>query len=427
MKNQPYRNVTLALLMAVAIISTVDKLIFAFAGPSIIHDLGLTPVEFGFAGSAFFFIYSIAGIAIGFLANRVKTKWILMGMSLVWAASQFIVSFASSFAALVASRLLLGAGTGPATAVTQHAGFKWYPANERIGVSTMIQVSMLVGGLLASAALPLSVQYFGWRASYLLLGLISVGWVALWLPFSREGSIGEQAAADAASRLPYRRMLLNKSFLMISLMGFIGYIPNVLGVSWLAVFLQQGVGLSPAQMSIFLVSMAVTLILVNLIASALSKKALQRGASLRKAMALPPFFACMAGGAAYLGLHYVDGNVPATLALYFIGSIAINILPPFGFAIVAYLSADSQRGAMLAIYNGIITTGGIVAPALIGYMISAAGGDVSTGLGQFFTLCGAVALGMSILALMVVDPEKTRKALDQDAGKEAHLQSSASA
>jgi len=426
MKSQPCRRFTLAMLMAVAVISIVDKLIFAFAGPAMIRDLGLTSVEFGYAGSAFFFVYSIAGVAVGFLANRVKTKWILFGMSLVWAVSQFMVGFAGSFAALVASRLLLGAGTGPATAIIQHAGFKWYPANERIGVSTMVQISILMGGLLGSALLPLSIQHVGWRTSYLLLGLISVVWAALWLPFSREGSVGEQASVNGGSKLSYRKMLLNKSFLMISLMGFIGYIPNVLGASWLAVFLQQGVGLSSAQMSIYLVCLGGTLILVSLIVSACSKRALQRGASFKKAMVWPPLFACMAGGAAYLGLHYASESAPATLALYFVGSIAINVLPPFGFAIVAYLSGVSQRGAVLAIYNGIVTTGGILAPALIGYMISAAGEDVSAGIGQFFTLCGAAALMMSILALVVLDPEKARKELDPDLGKEAHLQSPAS-
>ncbi|ADP16518.1 major facilitator superfamily protein 27 [Achromobacter xylosoxidans A8] len=426
MKNPPYRRVTLTMVMAVAVICTLDKLIFAFAGPSIIHDLGLTPVEFGFAGSAFYFVYSFAGVAVGFLANRVKTKWILLAMSLLWAAAQFIVSFVSSFAALVASRVLLGAATGPATATTQHAGFKWYPANERIGVSTLIQVSMLLGGLLASAVMPLSIQHLGWRLSYLLLGVVSVVWVALWLPFGREGSIGEQAAGEAHSRVSYRRMLLSRSFLMIAVMGFIGYIPNVLAVSWLPVFLQKGVGLSPAQMSAYLISTTLAVILTNLIASARSKRALQRGASFRKAMVRPALFACMVGGAIYLGLQYVGGSMPATLALFFAGSIAINIMPAFGFAIVAYLSPDSQRASMLAIYNGIITTGGILAPALIGYMISATGGDVLAGFGQFFTVCGAVAVGVSILALMVLDPEKTRKALDQDAGKEAHLQSPAS-
>ncbi|WP_251880127.1 MFS transporter [Achromobacter sp. Marseille-Q4954] len=426
MMTQPYQRFTLAMLMMATIICTADKLIFAFAGPSIIRDLDLSPLEFGLAGSAFFFIYSIAGVAVGFLANRVQTKWILTGMSLIWAVSQFAVGFAGSLGTLIAARLLLGAGTGPATAVTQHAGFKWYAPNERLGVSTMIHVSVIIGGLVASAVLPLAVQHLGWRTSYLLLGLASVGWVGLWLPFGREGTVDAHASVDTSPKRSYRQTLLNKSFVMISLLGFIGGVPSVVGFSWLAVFLQEGVGLNSGQMSLYLVCLALTLMFVNLLVMAGSKRALRNGTSFQKAMVWPPLFAIMIGGAAYLGLRYVGGNMPMTLALYLIASVASNLLPPFAFAIVAHLCGASQRGAVLAIYNGIVTLAGIVTPGLIGYMISDMGGDASAGFDQFFTLCGGMALAVSILAFMVLDPEKTRKRLDLDCRMETTLRSPAS-
>jgi len=43
-----------------------------------IRDQGLTPVQFGLAGSAFFFLYSISGVLVGLLTRRVQTRWILM-------------------------------------------------------------------------------------------------------------------------------------------------------------------------------------------------------------------------------------------------------------------------------------------------------------------------------------------------------------
>lgn len=118
------RPLMVALLMAVMVISVLDKSIFAFAGPQIIDELKLTPEQFGFIGSAFFFLYSVSGVLVGFLANRLPSRWILGGMSLVWMLAQRLTALSSSFFALVASRMLLGAGCGPGTAVTQHAYFK---------------------------------------------------------------------------------------------------------------------------------------------------------------------------------------------------------------------------------------------------------------------------------------------------------------
>ena len=94
------RALVVSMLMAVLVISVLDKTIFAFAGPQIIEELKLSPEQFGFIGSAFFFLYSISGVLVGFLANRMPTRWILAGMSVVWMASQLLTAISSSFAAL---------------------------------------------------------------------------------------------------------------------------------------------------------------------------------------------------------------------------------------------------------------------------------------------------------------------------------------
>lgn len=49
------RGLIVLMLMAVMVISVLDKTIFAFAGPQIIDELRLSPEQFGFIGSAFFF------------------------------------------------------------------------------------------------------------------------------------------------------------------------------------------------------------------------------------------------------------------------------------------------------------------------------------------------------------------------------------
>lgn len=70
----PRRNPAVLLLMLVMMLSIMDKTIFAFAGPQIIDELHLSPSTFGLIGSAFYCLYSISGIAVGFLANRMPTR-----------------------------------------------------------------------------------------------------------------------------------------------------------------------------------------------------------------------------------------------------------------------------------------------------------------------------------------------------------------
>ena len=408
-----FRGVTLVLLMMVIVISALDKLIFAFSGPSIIQSLKLTPTQFGFAGSAFFFLYSVAGICVGFAANRVQTRWILVGMSLVWATSQFMATFAGTFAMLVASRMILGIGTGPATAITQHASFKWFKAEARITASTMIQISLMIGGLIAGACLPLAIARFGWRQSYQALGIVSVAWIVMWLVFGREGNVEDQKSDVAKNQgeTSYRRLLLNRTFVTVSLLGFVGYVPSALSFSWLAVYLQGGMGLTPPQVAGYLTLTTVALIVVSLIVSSMSRRALARGASVRNAMVVPPVLGCLFGGIAYVGLHFASGNKPLTLALYFFGSVAINILPPFAFAIVGHICGIGKRGALFAIHNGIVTSAGIVSPYLIGVLVAMEGGSVLAGIQQFFTWFGLLAVGAGFVGLRLIQPERTKLGL----------------
>ena len=407
------RNLVLVLLMSVMIISVLDKSIFAFAGAQIIEELKLTPAEFGFIGSAFFFLYSVSGVAVGFLANRFPSRWILVGMSLVWMVSQLLVSLSSSFMALVASRLLLGAGTGPGTAVTQHACFKWFGPTERVMPASLIQVSIMLGAILAAVSLPFMIAQVGWRLAYLGLALLGLVWMLLWLAFGREGSHVDEPVATHAGPLPgYRRLLLNRTFLGITLVGFVGYLPNALVYSWVPVYLQKGLGLTPMQSGYTVMFVTLAVILCNLLVSAFSQRALKRGASVQRAMVVLPLACCLVAGLAFVLLTQAHGHLAATLAFYALGAVLINVLPTFANTIVAYIAPGARRGSMLSIHIGGLTSAGMVAPWLVGQMVAGQGGDIARGFELSLALIGAAILACTLLGFWLVQPQRTRDCLE---------------
>ena len=73
-----------ALLLCFMLINFADKAIIGLAGVPIMKELGLTPKQFGFVGSSFFFLFSISAVVMGFVANRIKAKWLLFGMGVLW-------------------------------------------------------------------------------------------------------------------------------------------------------------------------------------------------------------------------------------------------------------------------------------------------------------------------------------------------------
>ncbi len=407
------RALIMALLMAVMVISVLDKTIFAFAGVQIIDELQLTPQQFGFVGSAFFFLYSICGIAVGFLANRYPTRWILTCMALVWTSAQLLVTFAGSLAALTASRLLLGAGCGPGTAVTQHAAFKWFGAQEQVLPASLIQVSIMLGGLLGALALPYAISHYGWRSAYLALALLSLAWVLAWLRYGAEGRHGEQhdQLPLEEPKLPYRHLLLNRTFVWISLMCFLAYLPNALSFSWSAVYLQKGLGLGPMQTGYVMFAATFSIILLNLLMSGLSQRLLKHGVGAQRRLVLLPMLCCILGGLALSAMGSVFSALEAKLVLYVTGAVLLNGVFAFGMTITSHISPARQRGAMLAIHVGCMTFSGMLAPWLVGKLVALFANDIARGFETAVNGIGLATLACALLGLWVITPQATRERL----------------
>src|SRR4029077_20271278 len=103
------------------LVNFADKIVVGLAGVPIMTDLKLDPEQFGLLGSSFFLLYSISAIVIGFVVNRVATRWVLLVLALIWSLAQFPMIGGVGLTTLLICRIILGAGEGPAAAVAAHA------------------------------------------------------------------------------------------------------------------------------------------------------------------------------------------------------------------------------------------------------------------------------------------------------------------
>ncbi|MGS2745245.1 MFS transporter [Halomonas sp. LS-001] len=410
------RLLIVALLMAVVTITVLEKTIFAFAGPQIIDELELTPEQFGLISSAFFFLYSISGVVVGFLANRMSSRWILTGMSVVSMTAQLLAALSTSFFTLLASRMLLGIGCGPSTAVTQHACFKWYVPRERVLPAALIQVAIMLGAIAGALALPPIIEQYGWRTGYFIIAGIGLIWLVLWQLYGREGQHDDATDSDGGiiPALPYRQLLLNRTFICITMVAFCSYLPNALLYSWLPTYLQRGLGMTPLQSGYLVLATTLGVIFINLLVSSLSQRALKRGASVRNAMVIPPLVACLIAAAAYITMGYTATSLAVTLGLFLTGSILLNLLSAFGFSIVAFIVPARQRGSMLAIHIALLTSSGMLAPLVVGQAISWQNGDLAAGFEMAIGLFGILLLAFTLIGLALIDPERSRRELNDN-------------
>lgn len=155
-----------ALLFSFMLINFADKTVIGIAAVPIMQELKLSPSEFGLVGSSFYLLFALSAVVTGFVVNRVQTRWVLVAMGLVWALTQFPMMGAAGFGTLVACRIALGAGEGPAAPVALHSAYQWFPNELRTLPTAVILQGGAIGVMVALPLLNFIIVHYSWHWAF---------------------------------------------------------------------------------------------------------------------------------------------------------------------------------------------------------------------------------------------------------------------
>lgn len=413
------------LLTGLSTINFLDKIVLGMVAVPLMADLDLSPARFGFIAGSFFWLFSVSTIVVGFLANRVDTRWILLAMGASWSVLQLPQAWTSSVVALFACRVILGAAEGPAFPTSVHALFKWFPDQKRnLPVAVMNQGAVL-GLMLAGLAIPAITQRWGWRANFLVLAAVGALWCVLWLAFGREGTLDDtrraslnataSRASPHAARLPYRRLLTDASVVSVFLLGFVAYWLLGQTITWLPTYLEKGLGFSSVAAGRWFALVIAFAAPVNIGLSALSQRMLRHGASTRDARARLTSFTMIAGALFFIALAAFD-LTPLQKVLCYAGAGALcTFCLSIGPAMLAEMVPLAQRGSVVAINTAVASLGAAIGPAVIGRLVQtyAATGAHAYEIGIGVT--AALLIVAALAALRWLHPERSLRTLNEAA------------
>jgi MFS family permease len=402
-----------SLLVLFMLINFADKVVVNIAGPPMREELGITPEQFGLVGSSFFFLFSISAITVGFLTNRLETRHALMVMSIVWALAQFPMLGLASLEVLIACRILLGAGEGPAGPVATHAAYKWFPDQFRGLPTAIIAQGSALGIIVAAPALSWVVVNWSWQWAFGVMGIASIVWCVLWHIWGREGTLVDPPVVNVeggGDYIPYRYLLTCPSIIGICCAGFASYWGLVLGFTWTTSYLVEGLHYGQ-QMGGSLTALPFIVGLVVVLAGgALSQRLLRTGHTSRLSRGVFPTITVIVGGCILpcILLMPTPGLKFATLiAGGAIGSTIYVVLP----MVVSELTPQPQRSAMLAITTSLVTSAGLFSPWVMGWIVQNAATPVA-GYERGYAILGVLMIIGGLIGLIFIRPEadKTRLA-----------------
>lgn len=170
-----------ALLFLLAMINYMDRIALSIAAKPIAQEFNLSAVGMGYLFSSFIWSYALFLLPMGILIDKFGSKRLASVGIFIWSAATMLTGAASSFAGLLAARLVMGGGESSTNPVGAKVIRQWFPAAERGMVTAMFNSGSYAGPAICSVLLGVLVATLGWRWSFVIAGGIGFVWLAAWM------------------------------------------------------------------------------------------------------------------------------------------------------------------------------------------------------------------------------------------------------
>lgn len=376
-------------------ISYADRGNLATAGPLLSDQIKLSPTQLGTLLSAFYLAYASAMVPAGWLADRYGAKRVLGFGFALWSGATLLTGFADGFTSILILRLLLGFGESGVFP----CGSKLVCSSvetTRMGIANgFVSFGYQMGPAIGTFAGGLLMAHFGWRASFVLFGVLSLLWL---IPWSRV-KVHESTTREATTsqHVPPFRAILRQRALWGTAMGvFGGNYSFFFVLAWLPTYLVKARGLSMNEMA-SIASPAYALSAVMAVVAGFGiDHWVRRGGSVNAAhKSLLAIYSIvtvitMAG----MALLPIGGSIICLYAYQFFGGLASPCL----YGASQIFAGPSATGRWVGVQNLCGNLSGILAPALTGVLVGASGSYVSA-----FVVAGLTSV-VALLGWVFITP-----------------------
>lgn len=393
------------MLFLAGVISYLDRSALSIAAPLITKELGLQPAQLGIVFSAFFVGYAAFCFVGGYASDRFGAKRVLGGAMTLWSVFCGLTAAVSGIGSLLVVRAIFGIGEGPYAACTNKMVSGWFTPDKRTTAVGIANAGQQFGGAIAGPIVGFLALRFGWRVSFIAIGVLGVAWVLVWAFTVKDKPDANAAHGDAATggRLaddmrapvdgsaaavakPLRAYLTDLQILATSFAFFGSAYILYFFLSWFPSYLTMERHLSLASMSV-----------VNVIPWAMGAVGLAIGGGVSDLLFRITGNALLAKklvivvslvvAAACIAVAGVAASIVTAVLLLAVTVFFMSMTVGVYWGVIMDVVEPARVGAVGGFMHLIANAAGIVAPALTGFLVQ------WTGLFQSaFVVSGGVAL-----------------------------------
>lgn len=176
----------LAMVFIATLINYTNRSIFGFAKPLMVADLHIDAFWAGMLGSCFAWTYAAAQIPAGAFLDKFGTRFTYAFSLVTWSFFTTVQGLVSSVGLVFGARMGLGLCEAPCFPANSRVLAHWFPQAERARANAIYSIGMYGGIAFLAAPLAWLIEAYGWRAMFVLTGVIGIAFGVVWYLIYRE-------------------------------------------------------------------------------------------------------------------------------------------------------------------------------------------------------------------------------------------------
>ena len=404
------------------LVNYFDRVNLSVSHAALVTSFGISNIAFGYLSGAYNWTYAFCQLPIGVLLDRFGVRRVGRISTALWAMASFAAAVTPNLRGFFAARLLLGVGEAPTFPGNAKAIGLWFPSEERSFATALFDSAAKLASALGVPVLGLLLLRVGWRWSFAVTGLLSLGYFALFSRVYRDpaddpglteeeralieaqpiSSQGPTSAEPAATSFFY--LLRQRKVLGLALgFGSYNYIFYLL-LTWLPSYFSSALGIDLLHSFLYTGVPWLFATAAGLSAGFLSDRLIQRGwdpSRVRKTI--------LVGGTTFglgiLGAAHAH-TAPRALLWISVCLAGLSAAAPIGWSIPSIIAPRGRVGTVGGIVNLSNQISGIAAPIVTGYLVTAKTYAWAFGVAAIYLVIGIAAYIVLLGRIEPLPPER---------------------
>lgn len=166
-----YRSFVLMSLTIVYTFNFIDRILISVVSVPIINEFELSQFQFGLlSGIGFALFYTLLGIPIANLSEKVSRKLIIGICVILWSLATVLCGFTTGFVTLLLARMLVGIGEAGCTPPANSMISDYYAPLARPTALGIYAMGVTAGGVMAQVFGGFILDFFTWREAFIFIG-----------------------------------------------------------------------------------------------------------------------------------------------------------------------------------------------------------------------------------------------------------------